>query len=138
MILKNKSLLASAVIAIFVASCAKETAVDSSDTSGDSYSEFVDSLESTGGKAYAEFMACTAGPDFNAENATKMIAAWQKLITAESLFGVWGYVPAADTNAFGDTLWWELNWNSKEEADAEWNSWAVSYTHLTLPTNRAV
>ena len=69
-------------------------------------------------------MACTAGPDFNAENATKMIAAWQKLITAESLFGVWGYVPAADTNAFGDTLWWELNWNSKEEADAEWNSWA--------------
>ena len=73
MLLKNKSLLASAVIAIFVASCAKETAVDSYDTSGDSYSEFVDSLESTGGKAYAEFMACTAGPDFNAENATKMI-----------------------------------------------------------------
>ena len=50
MLLKNKSLLASAVIAIFVASCAKETAVDSSDTSGDSYSEFVDSLESTGGR----------------------------------------------------------------------------------------
>tara|TARA_Y100000766_G_scaffold14405_1_gene10298 strand:- start:535 stop:1350 length:816 start_codon:yes stop_codon:yes gene_type:complete len=88
-----------------------------------SYSEFVDALESTGGKAFAEFMACEAGADFNAENATKMISDWQKLITAESLFGVWGYVPAADTNAFGDTLWWELNWNSKEEADAEWNAW---------------
>ena len=88
-----------------------------------SYTEFVDALESTGGKAFAEFMACEAGADFNAENATKMISDWQKLITAESLFGVWGYVPAADTNAFGDTLWWELNWNSKEEADAEWNAW---------------
>ena len=37
MLLKNKSLLAGAVIAIFLASCAKETAVDSSDTSGNSY-----------------------------------------------------------------------------------------------------
>ena len=97
-------------------------AVEPSDDDN-SYSEFVDALESTGGKAFAEFMACEAGADFNAENATKMISDWQKLITAESLFGVWGYVPAADTNAFGDTLWWELNWNSKEEADAEWSAW---------------
>ena len=68
-------------------------------------------------------MACTAGPDFSAENAMKMIADWQKLITADSLLGAWGYVPAAETNAFGDTLWWELNWSSKEEADAEWSAW---------------
>ena len=27
------------------------------------------------------------------------------------------------TNAFGDSLWWELNWNSKQEADDEWNAW---------------
>ena len=119
---KNKLLITSAIGAFFIASCSNEMAVEPT-SEDNSYSEFVDALESTGGKAFAEFMACEAGADFNAENATKMISDWQKLITAESLFGVWGYVPAADTNAFGATLWWELNWNSKEEADAEWNAW---------------
>ena len=119
---KNKLLITSAIGAFFIASCSNEMAVEPT-SEDNSYTEFVDALESTGGKAFAEFMACEAGADFNAENATKMISDWQKLITAESLFGVWGYVPAADTNAFGDTLWWELNWNSKEEADAEWNAW---------------
>ena len=108
MLFKNKLALASIIGVLFIASCSNEMAVESSgDTSG-------------GGKAYAEFMACTAGPDFNAENAMKMIADWQKLITADSLLGAWGYVPAADTNAFGETLGWELNWSSKEEADSEW------------------
>ena len=122
---KNKFVIASVIMAFFIAGCSKEMAVEpsSENMGGDSYSEFVDALESSGGKAFAEFMACTAGPDFNAENATKMIADWQKLITADSLLGVWGYVPAAETNAFGDTLWWELNWNSQEEADAEWSAW---------------
>ena len=119
---KNKLLITSAIGAFFIASCSNEMAVEPT-SEDNSYSEFVDALESTGGKAFAEFMACEAGADFNAENATKMISDWQKLITAESLFGVWGYVPASDTNAFGDTLWWELNWNSKEEADAEWTAW---------------
>ncbi len=119
---KNKLIITGVLGAFFIASCSNEMAVEPT-AEDNSYSEFVDALESTGGKAFAEFMACEAGADFNAENATKMISDWQKLITAESLFGVWGYVPAADTNAFGDTLWWELNWNSKEEADAEWNAW---------------
>jgi len=119
---KNKLLITSAIGAFFIASCSNEMAVEPT-SEDNSYTEFVDALESTGGKAFAEFMACEAGADFNAENATKMISDWQKLITAESLFGVWGYVPASETNAFGDTLWWELNWNSKEEADAEWNAW---------------
>ena len=119
---KNKLLIISVMGAFFIASCSNEMAVEPT-AEDNSYSEFVDALESTGGKAFAEFMDCEAGADFNAENVTKMISDWQKLITAESLFGVWGYVPAADTNAFGDTLWWELNWNSKEEADAEWNAW---------------
>ena len=119
---KNKLIITGVLGAFFIASCSNEMAVEPT-SEDNSYSEFVDALESTGGKAFAEFMACEAGADFNAENATKLISDWQKLITAESLFGVWGYVPAADTNAFGDTLWWELNWNSKEEADAEWNAW---------------
>ena len=79
--------LASVIGALFIASCSNEMAVESSSDSAG------------GGKAYAEFMACTAGPDFSAENAMKMIADWQKLITADSLLGAWGYVPAAETNS---------------------------------------
>ena len=57
---------------------------------------------------------------FNSENMTSMIADYQKLLTDDSLRGAWGYVPAADTNAFGDTGWWELMWSSQQEADAAW------------------
>ena len=96
MLNKNKLVLASVIGALFIASCSNEKAVESSSDSAG------------GGKAYAEFMACTAGPDFSAENAMQMIADWQKLITADSLLGAWGYVPA------------------------------VSYTHLTLPTSDLV
>ena len=125
MLLKNKFMITFVMSVLFVTSCSNEMSNESSGENKDAeiYAEFVDSLESTDGQTYVEFMACTRGPDFNAENSTKMIADWQKLITAESLFGVWGYVPAADTNAFGDSLWWELNWNSKQEADDEWNAW---------------
>ena len=112
MLNKNKLVFASVIGALFIASCSNEMSIESSSDSVD------------GGKAYAEFMACSAGPDFNAENAMKMIGDWQKLITAESLYGAWGYVPASDTNSTGDTLWWELNWSSKEEADAEWEAWS--------------
>ena len=55
---------------------------------------------------FIEFMACEGGPGFNSENMTSMIADYQKLLTDDSLRGAWGYVPAADTNAFGDTGWW--------------------------------
>ena len=125
MLNKNKLVLASVIGALFIASCSNEMTVESSSDSAG------------GGKAYAEFMACTAGSDFNAENAMKMIADWQKMITADSLLGAWGYVPAAETNAFGDTLWWELNWSSEEEANAEWGAWvenedaqALSLIHI--------
>ena len=125
MLFKNKLMIAFVMSVLFVTSCSNEMSNESSGENKDAeiYAEFVDSLESTDGQTYVEFMACTRGPDFNAENSTKMIADWQKLITADSLLGVWGYVPAAETNAFGDTLWWELNWNSKEEADSEWSAW---------------
>ena len=73
---------------------------------------------------FIEFMACEGGPGFNSENMTSMIADYQKLLTDDSLRGAWGYVPAADTNAFGDTGWWELMWSSQEEADAAWQSWS--------------
>ena len=113
MLFKNKLILASVISVLFITSCSNEMEVDISSSNSEG-----------GGKAFAEFMACTAGPDFNAENAMKMIGEWRKLITAESLYGAWGYVPAAETNSSGDTLWWELNWSSKEEADSAWSEWS--------------
>ena len=120
MLYKNKLMILSLMSIIFIVSCSNDMKVESSaeNADGGTYDEFVESLESTDGETYwnlwlvlvAQILMLKIHQDDN----------WQKLVTAESLFGVWGYVPAADTNAFGDTLWWELNWNSKEEADAEW------------------
>ena len=119
MLFKNKLMIAFVMSVLFVTSCSNDMAVEP--PADEMVVEL--SADSSSSKAYAEFMACTRGPKFDAENATKMIADWQKLITGDSLLGAWGYVPAADTNSFGDTLWWELNWSSKEEADAEWSAW---------------
>ena len=54
---------------------------------------------------YTEFMPCTAGPDYTSEHMTIMIAEWQKLLTNETLQGVWGYAPAVATNSFTDNGW---------------------------------
>ncbi len=113
MLFKNKLITTAMISVLFVTSCSNEMEVETSSENSDG-----------GGSAFAEFMACTAGPDFNAENAMKMIGEWRKLITAESLYGAWGYVPAAETNSSGETLWWELNWSSKEDADSAWSEWS--------------
>ena len=89
---------------IFIVSCSMEETSE----------QVVDPLEN---QYFTEFMPCEAGPDFNSENMTAMIAEWQKLLTAEELQGVWGYAPAVDTNSVGDTGWWEIQWTSEEAAD---------------------
>jgi len=105
-----KNLLTLLLSVIFIASCSMEEASE----------QVIDPLDN---EYFTEFMPCKAGPDFNAENMTAMIAEWQKLLTADDLRGVWGYAPAADTNSLGDTGWWELEWNSKEAADSAWGQW---------------
>ena len=97
-------------ILLFVISCSQEnTTVGEDDLSSRTY--------------FNEFMPCQAGPDYSAENMAKMIADWQPLITADQLMGVWGYAPASEKNLYPDTGWWELQWTSKEAAEAAWNQW---------------
>ena len=72
---------------------------------------------------FNEFMACNPGPEMSPENLDTMISAWRELVDAEGLTGAWLYIPAADTNAFGDTGWWELQWDTKEVADIAWQTW---------------
>ena len=75
---------------------------------------------------YNEFMECKFGPDMSTEKLTAMISEWQKLITTESLIGAWGYSPASEENAWGESGFWELEWDSKEAAESAWAEWEAN------------
>jgi hypothetical protein len=72
---------------------------------------------------FTEFMACKAGPDQSQVTMTNMISEWQQLLEGDSLVASWGYAPAVETNSTGDTIWWELQWASQEEANSAWEAW---------------
>jgi len=84
------------------------------------------SAESAPVSYYNQFLPCTGGPDASPENMRKMIAEWNQL---EAMSGdlVWagGYAPKGDDNR-QDNGWWELQWTSKEAADAGWEVWMAS------------
>jgi len=71
---------------------------------------------------YNEFIPCVGGPDFNQENVDKMMKGWRSLNISDDLLGAWGYVPASETSRY-ENGWWELSWESKEDADAAWAEW---------------
>ena len=105
-----KNLFTFFISIVFIASCSMDERVE----------ETTNLLDN---EYFTEFMQCKAGPDYSAENMAKMIADWQPLITADQLIGVWGYAPASEKNLYPDTGWWELQWTSKEAAEAAWNQW---------------
>ena len=72
---------------------------------------------------FTEFMACKAGPDQSTATMTSMIAEWQQLLEGDSLVGSWGYAPAVATNSSEDTIWWELQWTSQDDANIAWEAW---------------
>ena len=106
----KKLLLISFVSFLFV-SCSTEQASNQSEAFN-------------GESIFVEFMPCQAGPDFSVENMQEMISEWRSLLTADDLKGAWGYFPASESNAFGNTGWWELNWSSQDSANAAWSQWA--------------
>ena len=71
---------------------------------------------------YNEFIPCVGGEDFNQENVDSMMKGWRSLNISDNLLGAWGYVPASEETRF-DNGWWELQWSSKEDADAAWAEW---------------
>ena len=75
---------------------------------------------------YNQFMPCTVGPDYSPENMRKMIAEWNELeAMSDNLVWAGGYAPKGDNNG-QDNGWWELQWTSKEAADAGWEVWMAS------------
>ena len=74
---------------------------------------------------YNEFIPCTAGPDFSEATVDEMVAEWRDSGISGEILGAWGYAPASEDNVF-DNGWWELQWSSKEAADAGWQEWVAS------------
>jgi hypothetical protein len=74
---------------------------------------------------FNEFIPCTAGPDFSEATVDAMVAEWRASGIAGEILGAWGYAPASENNRFQNG-WWELQWSSKEAADAGWQQWAES------------
>ena len=73
---------------------------------------------------FNEFMACEKGTEYSAENLSNMISDWRAFQLSEELMGAFFYDPINEENTFGPTAWWELEWSSKEAADAAWEQWS--------------
>ncbi len=75
---------------------------------------------------YNQFVPCVAGPDASPENMRKMIAEWNQLeAMSDDLVWGGGYSPKGDNNG-QDNGWWEIQWTSKEAADAGWEVWMAN------------
>ena len=75
------------------------------------------------GPFYVEFVSCTKGNEFTKSNLSKMIESWSKLPISSELRGSYLYDPIKEENAFGPSMWWELEWESKDAADSAWSDW---------------
>ena len=76
------------------------------------------------GPFYVEFVSCTKGNEFSKSSLSSMIDSWRALPVSNELRGSYLYDPLREENAFGPSMWWELEWNSKESADEAWNNWS--------------
>ena len=112
---KNINKIFSFFFILLLVSCADNEVVETNETE-----------ESNIGPFYAEFLACTAGPDFSQENVASMVASFNELNISESVWWVGGYVPIQGQNKYaGVNGWWEIDWESKEAAENAWKEWAA-------------
>ena len=78
------------------------------------------------GPFYVEFVSCSKGSDYSNSNLSDMIQSWRMLPISSELRGSYLYDPIKEENAFGPSMWWELEWESKEAADSAWNEWVTN------------
>ena len=99
----SKSLLSFLAI-IFVVSCSNS--MDDADVQQTVY--------------FNQFIPCKAGPDYSAETMKDFVAEWNELVAVyDEMVWAGGYAPASGQQ----NGWWELQWTSKEAADAAWAEW---------------
>ena len=87
------------------------------------------------GPFYVEFVSCSKGSKYSQSNLSDMIDSWRMLPISSELRGSYLYDPIKEENAFGPSMWWELEWESKAAADIAWNEW-VDNTQVTEWTNK--
>ena len=69
---------------------------------------------------FNQFIPCKAGPDYSAETMKDFVAEWNELVAVyDEMVWAGGYAPASGQQ----NGWWELQWTSKDAADAAWESW---------------
>jgi len=83
------------------------------------------SWDAVGTTFYTEMIPCAPGADFGRESVDAMITEWRGIGVSPDLLGSWGYGPASDQNSNANA-WWELQWASKEAADAGWSEWETN------------
>ena len=92
--------------------------------SGESVSN--SSQEHQEGPFYVEFVSCSKGGEYSNSNLSDMIQSWRTLPISNELRGSYLYDPIKEENAFGPSMWWELEWESKDAADSAWNEWVTN------------
>ena len=78
------------------------------------------------GPFYVEFVSCAKGSEYSNSNLSDMIQSWRMLSISSELRGSYLYDPIKEENAFGPSMWWELEWESKDAADSAWNAWITN------------
>ena len=78
------------------------------------------------GPFYVEFVSCSKGSEYSNTNLSNMIQSWRMLPISSELRGSYLYDPIKEENAFGPSMWWELEWESKDAADSAWNAWVTN------------
>ena len=78
------------------------------------------------GPFYVEFVSCSKGSEYSNSNLSDMIQSWRILPISSELRGSYLYDPIKEENAFGPSMWWELEWESKDVADSAWNEWVTN------------
>lgn len=86
-------------------------------------SESKTSQEHQEGPFYVEFVSCSKGNEFSKSSLSSMIDEWRNLPLSDDLRGSFLYDPTKEQNAFGPSMWWELEWSSKVNADNAWKEW---------------
>ena len=70
---------------------------------------------------FSEYLTCTPGSNFNADNVRAMIRDWNQLDLSNLIYAA-GHAPVAESSLGGEgKVYWQLFWESKEVGDEAWS-----------------
>ena len=105
-----------ALLGVFVA-CSSESTPTYSELGSENYPQ----------KFYVEYIPCELGPDYSPEAfAQDMLPGWQSLLVEvdSTIVAAYGLGYESKPEDAEEDGYWQLVWNSKEDADEGWATWA--------------